>query len=56
MFQPTRLVPGGGPNFAVKISSGGSVFINKLVPGGTIWGGGGGGGGGGGVHFYHDKL
>ena len=39
--------------FCSKISSRGSLFIKKLVPGG----GGGGGGGGNqfwGVHFYHD--
>ena len=33
--------------FCSKISSGGSVFIKKLVPGGTNLGGG--------VHFYHDR-
>ena len=39
--------------FCSKISSGGSLFIEKLVTGG------GGGGGGpilGGVHFYHDRT
>ena len=36
----------GSPYFACsKISSGGSLFIEKLVPGGTTLGGGGGGGG-----------
>ena len=33
--------------FCSKISSGGSLFIEKLVPGGTNFGEGG-------VHFYHD--
>ena len=32
--------------FCSKISSGGSLFIEKLVPGGTNFGG---------VHFYHDR-
>ena len=32
--------------FCSKISSSGSLFIKKLVPGGTNFGGGGGGGGG----------
>ena len=40
--------------FCSKISSGGSLFIEKLVPGGTnfffL------GGGGGGVHFYYDRT
>ena len=36
----------GSPYFACsKMSSGGSLFIEKLVPGGTNFGGGGGGGG-----------
>ena len=35
-----------GSKFFSKISSGGSLFIKKLVPGGNqFWG----------VHFYHDK-
>ena len=33
--------------FCSKISSGGSLFIEKLVLGGTNFGG---------VHFYHDKT
>ena len=33
--------------FCSKISSGGSLFIEKLVPGGTNFGG---------VHFYHDRT
>ena len=35
--------------FCSKISSRGSLFIEKLVPGDTNFGGGG-------VHFYHDRT
>ena len=37
----------GGSKFSSKISSGGSIFIKKLVLGGTNLGGG--------VRFYHDR-
>ena len=43
----TKLVPGGGPNFAVLVPGGSYIFIDKLVPGGPNLGG---------VYFYHDSL